>query len=64
MLSPGDQVFIDNDHNPSHRWTVASVTRRGDLNGGPATNYYTLVDWPDPNEEITPDRITAHWVET
>lgn len=58
MLSPGDQVFLDNDHDPAHRWTVASVERKG------KTNWYTFEGWSDPFEEIPASRITAHWCES
>jgi hypothetical protein len=59
MLSPGDMVRIDGT---DKTWTITEASRRGPLGGGPAKNFYKLADWPDPDEEITPDRITGHVV--
>jgi hypothetical protein len=60
MLSPGDKIRIDGG---PRTWVVTEATRRGDLNGGIATNFYKVAGWPDPQEEITPDRITGNVVE-
>lgn len=54
MLSPGDQVFLDGDHDPARRRTIVAARREQD------ENYYVLED----STEIPASRITANWCET
>lgn len=53
MLAPGDQVFLDGDHDPAQRRTIIAARREQGV------NYYTLED----STVIAGSRITAQWVQ-
>lgn len=70
MLSPGDVVFLDDEDHEGvvvKRWKVSAAALIGDLNlpvfeDGECA--YQLEGWPDPDEWIPANRITADWVES
>jgi hypothetical protein len=63
MLSPGDQVILDDDDH-GRRVTVTLATHATDPRTGNRRPYYVGVrNCNGEQVDFWPDRITGHWVE-